>query len=94
MKKSSRLFALLLVLMLAAGLCACGNSASDGTENNTSGNQEVTSGSETSGTTATTSGDTGTTAAASDSTDKTDIESALTLANKKPDRTYSETSDA
>ena len=84
MKKSRKLLALLLALMLVASLCACGNNTSDGTSNNTSSNPEGTAQSENSGTTVITA----------DSADKAEIETALNLANIKPEWTYSENANA
>ena len=83
MKKSRKLLALLLAMTLVLSLCACGNNTSNDTSN-TSGNPEETAQSENSGTTVITA----------DSADKADIETALNLANIKPEWTYSENADA
>ena len=83
MKKSGKLLALLLAMTLVLSLCACGNNTSNDTSN-TSGNPEETAQSENSGTTVITA----------DSADKADIETALNLANIKPEWTYSENADA
>ena len=84
MKKSRKLLALLLALTFVVSLCACGNNTSNETSNNTSSTPVGTAQSENSGTTVITS----------DSADKADIESALNLANIKPEWTYSENADA
>jgi len=84
MKKSRKLLALLLALTLVTSLCACGNNTSNDTNDNTSSTTDGTTQSENSGTTVITS----------DSADKADIESALNLANIKPEWTYSENADA
>lgn len=84
MKKSRKLLALLLALTLVASLCACDNNTSNDTSDNTSSNTDGTTQSENSGTTI----------ISSDSADKADIESALNLANIKPEWTYSENADA
>ena len=84
MKKSRKLLALLLALTLVASLCACDNNTSNDTSDNTSSTTDGTTQSENSGTTI----------ISSDSADKADIESALNLANIKPEWTYSENADA
>ncbi|MCR5782197.1 MAG: hypothetical protein K6G90_05610 [Clostridia bacterium] len=84
MKKTSKLLALLLTLTFVVGLCACGGNTSVDTGNDTSGDTVGTEQSENSGTTV----------ISSDSADKADIETALNLANIKPEWTYSENSDA
>ncbi len=83
MKKSNKLFALLLALTLVVSLCACSNNTSNVTSNSSGDPGETTQ-----------SGSSGTTVITADSADKADIESALNLANIKPEWTYSENADA
>ena len=80
MKKSRKLLALLLALTLVLSLCACGNNTSNDTSSNTDGTNQ--------------SDNANTTVITADSADKADIETALNLANIKPEWTYSESSDA
>ncbi len=80
MKKSRKLLALLLALTLVVSLCACGNNTSNDTSSNTDGTNQ--------------SDNASTTVITADSADKADIETALNLANIKPEWTYSESSDA
>ena len=79
MKKSGKMLVLLLALTLLVSLCACGSNTSNNTNNEAEGTNQ--------------SENANTTVIAADSADKTDIETALNLANIKPEWTYSENTD-
>ena len=80
MKKSGKMLVLLLALTLLVSLCACGSNTSNNTNNEAEGTNQ--------------SENANTTVIAADSADKTDIETALNLANIKPEWTFSENTDA
>jgi len=80
MKKSSKLLALLPAMTLVFSMCACSINTSNDTSNSTEGTNQ--------------SDNDSTIVITADSSEKGDIETALNLANIKPEWTYSESSDA
>ncbi len=84
MKKLKNLIALLLPVMLVISLVACGTSS--GKTSNDDSTPQTTDNSQ--------SQSADTTVITADSAEKADIESALNLANIKPEWTYSENADA
>ncbi|MCR5137121.1 MAG: hypothetical protein K6C12_08480, partial [Oscillospiraceae bacterium] len=81
MKKSGNIIALLLTLTLVLGLVACGTSSGETATNDNSTPQTADSSQSQSA---------DTTVITAESAEKADIESALNLANIKPEWTYSE----
>ena len=80
-----KVMAILLALALILGLAACGTSSGETTTNDDSTPQAADNSQSQSA---------DTTAITADSAEKADIESALNLANIKPEWTYSENADA
>ena len=78
------MFALLLAMVLVLGLAACGTSSGETTNDDSTPQTTDNSQSQSADTTVITA----------DSAEKADIESALNLANIKPEWTYSENADA
>ena len=85
MKKFRNMLAILLALVLVLGIAACGTCSGETTTNNNSTPPAADHSQSQSA---------DTTVITADSTEKTDIESALNLANIKPEWTYSENADA
>jgi len=85
MRKFRNMFALLLAMVLVLGLAACGTSSGETTTNDDSTPQAADNSQSQSA---------DTTVITADSVEKADTESALNLANIKPEWTYSENADA
>lgn len=85
MRKFRNMLALLLAMVLVLGLAACGTSSGETTTNDDSTPQAADNSQGQSD---------DTTVITADSAEKADIESALNLANIKPEWTYSENADA
>ncbi|MBR3185981.1 MAG: hypothetical protein IKF48_07565 [Oscillospiraceae bacterium] len=85
MRKFRNMLALLLAMVLVLGLAACGTSSGETATNDDSTPQAADSSQSQSA---------DTTVITADSAEKADIESALNLANIKPEWTYSENADA